>query len=123
MRDIVVRSLTSNDWLKRDCLVTERLCQGDTITTVARRCTYRVESRVTMPSGSMEDSVRWARTIDPVPPRQVYVTKDFNPDTGQEQVTYKVLGHLYVIFNQDAFCIGYRHTLTMAVTPSFESEA
>ena len=47
MREIRVRNLTSGDWLKRDSIVIERLQQGDYITTVRRRCTYRVESRTT----------------------------------------------------------------------------
>ncbi len=114
MREIVVRSLTSNDWLKRDCLVTEVMRQAGTVSTVTRRCTYRVESTVTVPSTS--DSVTWARNIDPHPPRQVFVTKELDPDTGQEQITYKILGHFYVVLDREIFCIGYRHILSMMVT-------
>ena len=113
MREILVRNLTSRNWLNRDCLVTEIMHQGDTVTTVMRRCTYRVESRVTVPSTS--DSIRWAKTLDPRSPRQVYVTKDLDPDTGRERVIYKVLGHLYVVLDRDVFCIRYRHILSMAV--------
>jgi len=50
MRDIVVRNLTSPDWLNRDCVVTERMQEGDFTTRVVRRCTYRVESQTTLPS-------------------------------------------------------------------------
>jgi len=113
MREIVVRSLTSNDWLKRDCQVTEVVKQGDSVSTVTRRCTYNIESCVTVPS--TVDSVEWARSLDPYPPRQVFVTKEMNPDTGQEQITYKILGHFYVVKDCDIFCIGYRHILAMTV--------
>ena len=112
-REILVRSLTSNDRLNRDCLVTEIMRQGELITKVIRRCTYRIESRTTVPA--MEDSVRFAQRLDPHPPRQVYVTKDFDPETGRERVTYKVLGYLYAVMNREVVCIGYRHVLTMAV--------
>ena len=45
MREIIVRNLTSSDWLKRDCVVSELMQQGDYATHVIRRCTYRVESQ------------------------------------------------------------------------------
>ena len=113
MRQIVVRSLTSQDWLRRDCQVTEVIRQGESVSTVTRRCTYNVESRVTLPS--IPDTVTWAMSLDPHPPRQVYVTKELNPDTGAEQITYKILGHFYVVQESDILCIGYRHVLSMGV--------
>jgi len=113
MREILVRNLTSNDWLKRDCIVTELLQQGDFATRVIRRCTYRVESEV--PLVSTSDSIQWAKNLDPVAPRQVYVTKDLDPDTGGERVVYKVLGHFYVVWGRSVFCVGYRHILSMDV--------
>jgi len=113
MRNIVVRSLTSNDWLRRDCQVTEVIRQADSQSTVTRRCTYHVESRVTVPS--IPDTVLWAQSLDPNPPRQVYVTKELDPDTGAEQITYKILGHFYVVQDLDILCIGYRHVLSMGV--------
>ena len=113
MREILVRNLTSDDRLKRDCVVTEHLQQGDYTTTVIRRCTYHVESRSTLVS--LGDSALWANRLDPLPPRQVYVTKDLDPETGAERVSYKVLGHLYVVWGLDIFCIGYRHLLSMDV--------
>lgn len=111
MREILVRNLTSEDWLKRDCVVTERMRQGGCETTVIRRCTYRVESRTALPSTG--DSAHWAKNLDPLPPRQVFVTKDYDPQTSGERVAYKVLGHFYVVWGRDVFCIGYRHILSM----------
>ena len=113
MREIVVRSLTSGDMLNRDCCVVELAQQAGCMTRIIRRCTYRVESRVLVPS--TPDCISWAQTLDPQPPRQVYVTKDLDPDTGRERVTYKVLGHFYVVLDCEIFCVGYRHVLTMAV--------
>ena len=113
MREIVVRSLTSNDWLNRDCLVTETMRQGDSTSLVTRRCTYRIASRITVPSTA--DSVLWARNLDPHPPRQVFVTKSANPGTNQERITYKILGYFYVVLDREIYCIGYRHILSMAV--------
>ena len=115
MRDIIVRNLTSHDLRNRDCLVREVMRQGDLVSTVIRRCTYHVELRATVVS--MDDSVRWAQTIDPVPSRQVYVTKDMDPDTGQERVVYKILGYLYAVAKNEIYCIGYRHILEMTVQP------
>ena len=122
MREIVVRNLTSTDWLKRDCVVTELVRQGEFATRILRRCTYRVESQMPLPS--TDDSVMWAgRTLDPVPPRQVFVTKDLDPDTGGERVVYKVLGHFYVVWGRDLLCVGYRHILAMDVdAPAEPSE-
>ena len=113
MREILVRNLTSQDWLKRDCVVTELMHQGDYATKVIRRCTYHVESKTALPS--LDDSVQWARNLDPVPPRQVFVTKDLDPDTGGERVVYKVLGHFYVVLERDVYCVGYRHILSMDI--------
>ena len=113
MREILVRNLTSSDWLKRDCVVTELMQQGEYATRIVRRCTYHVKSRVTVPATS--DSIQWAKTLDPLPPRQVYVNKDLDPDTGAEQVTYKVLGHFYVVLDREVFCVGYRHILSMDI--------
>jgi len=113
MREIVVRSLTSDDWLKRDCLVTEIMRQGEATTTVTRRCTYHIESRITVPA--IGDSIQWAQRLDPHPPRQVYVTKEFDPQLGNERVTYKVLGYFYVVTNREVVCVGYRHVLSMAL--------
>jgi hypothetical protein len=114
MREIRVRNLTSTDWLRRDCVVTELVRQGDFATRILRRCTYRVESRIPLPS--IDDSMAWAeRTIDPLPPRQVFVTKDLDPETGGERVVYKVLGHCYVVWGRDVLCVGYRHILAMDV--------
>ena len=113
MRDIVVRNLTSGDWLNRDCLITEIMRQDGLVTRVIRRCTYRVESRVTVPS--TDDSIRWAKNLDPLQPRQVFVTKEFDPDYGEERVLYKVLGHIYVVWDRAVICIGYRHILSMTV--------
>ena len=115
MREILVRNLTSNDWLKRDCVVSELMQQGDYTTRVIRRCTYRVESRTILPSTG--DSIRWAQNLDPHPARQVFVTKDLDPDTGGERVIYKVLGHFYVVWERSVFCIGYRHILSMDIAP------
>ncbi len=115
MREILVRNLTSRDHLKRDCIVTERLTEGPCATTIIRRCTYRVEAQTTLPS--TDDAVRWARNLDPLSPRQVYVTKDMDPDTGAERVVYKVLGHFYVVWGVEVFCVGYRHTLSMDIEP------
>jgi hypothetical protein len=117
MREILVRNLTSMDWLKRDCVVTELVQQGDFATRIIRRCTYRVESQT--PLASTSDSMEWAqRTLDPLPPRQVFVTKDLDPDTGGERVVYKVLGHFYVVWGRDVLCVGYRHILAMDVESS-----
>jgi hypothetical protein len=113
MRHVVVRNLTSTDWLKRDCVVTEQVKQGDYETKVVRRCTYRVESQTALPATC--DSVNWAKNLDPLPPRQVYVTKDLDPETGGERVSYKVLGHFYVVLESDIYCVGYRHILSMDV--------
>lgn len=113
MREILVRNLTSSDWLRRDCVVSELIRQGDYQTKVIRRCTYRVESQTSLPS--TEDSIRWAQNIDPVAPRQVYVTKDLDPDTGGERVIYKVLGHFYVVLDRSVFCVGFRHILSMDI--------
>lgn len=113
MREIQVRNLTSGDWLKRDCLVTEINRQGDYATKVTRRCTYRVESQTVLPS--MKDTIRWATNIDPQPPRQVFMTKDLDPESGEEKVVYKVLGRFYVVWGRAVFCISYRHTLSMDV--------
>lgn len=113
MRQIVVRSLTSENRLNRDCLVTEFMRQAGSLTKVVRRCTYHVDSRIAVPSTG--DSILFAKHLDPHPPRQVYVSKDINPGTGNEEVTYKVLGHFYVVMEHDVFCIGYRHILSMAV--------
>ena len=113
MREILVRNLTSPDWLKRDCVVSELIQQGDYSTKVIRRCTYRVKSQTTLPSTT--DSIQWAHNLDPLPPRQVFVTKDLNPDTGGECVVYKVLGHFYVVWGREVFCVGYRHILAMDV--------
>ena len=113
MREIVVRNLTSSDWLKRDCLVTELMQQGDYATKVTRRCTYRVKSRTAF--AAISDSIPWAKNIDPLPPRQVFVTKDLDPDTGGERVIYKVLGHFYVVWGREAICVAYRHILAMDV--------
>ncbi|MBI4597330.1 MAG: hypothetical protein HY737_02880 [Candidatus Omnitrophica bacterium] len=115
MREILVRNLTSADYLKRDCVVTEQMTQGDYTTNVIRRCTYHVESQTPLPS--LDDSVSWAHRLDPLPPRQVFVTKDLDPDTGAESVSYKVLGHFYVVWGHDIFCIGYRHILSMNIDP------
>ena len=113
MREIQVRNLTSGDWLKRDCVVTELMRQGDYATKVIRRCTYRVESQTAL--ATTGDSIQWAHHLDPVPPRQVFVTKDLDPDTGGERVIYKVLGHFYVVWDRQVFCVGYRHILSMDV--------
>ena len=113
MREILVRNLTSSDWLKRDCVVTELMRQGDYATKVIRRCTYHVESRTAMPS--LSDSVQWAHNLDPLPPRQVFVTKDLDPETGGERVIYKVLGHFYVVLERNVYCVGYRHILSMNI--------
>jgi hypothetical protein len=113
MREILVRNLTSDDFLRRDCLVTEIMRQGDCTTKVVRRCTYNVASQTVLPT--TEDSIHWARNLDPHPPRQVYVTKDLDPDTGGERVVYKVLGHFYVVWDRSVFCINYRHILAMDI--------
>ena len=116
MREIAVRTLTSKDMVDRDYMVTEVVEQGDLVTTVKRRCTYHVEGRTTMPC--TRDSMQWARNLDPRPTRQVYVTKDLDPETGEERVSYKVLGHLYVVLDREVFCVGYRHVLSMVVEES-----
>lgn len=118
MREIYVRNLTSEDRLKRDCLVTEFMDQGDYSTRVVRRCTYRVESQTVLPA--TEDSIRWAMNLDPQPGRQVFVNKELDPETGEERVVYKVLGHFYVVMDRVVFCVGYRHILSMDIGPEDE---
>jgi len=86
---------------------------GEYGTEVIRRCTYRVKSQTTLPS--LNDSVKWAQQLDPLPMRQVFVTKDIDPDSGGERVTYKVLGHFYVVHKKIVFCVGYRHLLSMDI--------
>ncbi|HEX9780295.1 MAG TPA: hypothetical protein VGB20_03690 [bacterium] len=113
MREIVVRNLTSGDWRKRDCVITERLAQGTVTTTVVRRCTYRVEAETILPC--MEDSVAWAQRLDPAPPREVFVRKHADPETGGERVIYKVRGHFYVVWGDAVYRVGYRHVLVMDV--------
>ena len=113
IREISVRSLTSADRLNRDCLVTERMRQGELTTKVTRRCTYRIDGRITLPS--LSDAIQWAQALDPRTPRQVYVTKELDPDDGNEHVTYKVLGCFYVVQERDVICVSYRHVLSMAV--------
>jgi hypothetical protein len=116
IREIVVRSLTSGDRTNRDCLVTEVTRQDDAVTTVTRRCTYHIESHVTVPS--LQDAIHWAHDLGPHHSRQVYVTKDLDAQRDTERITYKVLGHFYVVLERDVFCIGYRHVLSMAVEPT-----
>ena len=119
MRQITVRNLTSEDWLQRDCLVTERIREGDATTQVTRRCTYRVESRTPLPS--LSDTINWARNLDPLPPRKVFVTRDVDPESGGERVVYKVVGHLYIVWGCEVVCVGYRHLLAMHVDPPSDS--
>ncbi|MBI3322915.1 MAG: hypothetical protein HYZ95_00445, partial [Candidatus Omnitrophica bacterium] len=64
---------------------------------------------------STDDSIRWAKNLDPLQPRQVFVTKEFDPEGGEERVLYKVLGHMYVVWDRAVICIGYRHILSMTV--------
>ena len=113
MREIVVRNLTSSNRLNRDWLVTENMQQGEYTTRVVRRCTYRVESETILPSN--DDCIRWARNVDPQAPRQVFVTKELDPETGAESVVYKVLGHIYVVWDRSIFCVKYRHILSMDI--------
>ncbi len=113
MREIHVRNLTSDDQLKRDCVVTELMRQGDYTTKVVRRCTYRIDSHITLPA--LADCIKWAGNLDPRPPRQVYVTKDLDPASGAERVVYKVLGHFYVVWGYEVYDIGYRHILSMHI--------
>jgi len=113
MREVLVRNLTSDDRLKRDCLIKECMRQGDYTTNVVRRCTYRIESQTVLPA--TQDAVRWAKSLDPREARQVFVTKSLDPDTGDERVVYKVLGHFYVVMERNVFCIGYRHILSMDI--------
>ena len=121
MRKILDRNLTSPEWQQRDCVVSELMRQGDFVTQVIRRCTYNVASRVA--GSSTADSIQWAKNLDPLPPRQVYVTKGINPDTGDEQVTYKVLGHFYIVLDREVFCIGYRHILSMNIEALANAES
>jgi len=114
MREILVRNLTSDSRLQRDTLVTEIMSQGDYTTRVVRRCTYKIESETVLPA--TEDSIQWARNLDPTPARQVFVTKDLDPESGDERVVYKVLGHFYVVLDRSVFCVGYRHILAMDIT-------
>ena len=116
MREIVVRNLTSGDQLNRDCVITEQMQQGEYVTKVVRRCTYRVASETTLPS--TRDSIRWAQNLDPMPARQVFVTKGLDAETGGERVIYKVLGHLYVVWGRMVFCVKYRHILSMDIEVS-----
>jgi hypothetical protein len=51
----------------------------------------------------------------------VYVAKDIDPETGDERVTYKVLGYLYAVMEREVLCIGFRHVLSMAVESSESS--
>lgn len=118
MREILARNLTSKSRLQRDCLVTERMRQGDCVTRVGRRCTYRIESQTVLPA--TEDSIRWAQNLDPQPARQVFVTKRLDPETGEEEIVYKVLGHFYVVIDRIVFCVGFRHTLSMQISAEGE---
>ena len=113
MREVLVRNLTSDDRLKRDCLIKEHMHQGEYTTHVIRRCTYRVESQTVLPATL--DAIQWAKTLDPRQARQVFVTKVLDPETGQERVVYKVLGHFYVVMDRNVFCVGYRHILSMDI--------
>ena len=113
MREVLVRNLTSANRLQRDYLMTERVQQGDYTTRIVRRCTYRVESQTVLPA--TDDSIRWAKNLHPHRGRQVFVTKHLDPDTGEERVVYKVLGHLYVVMDCVVFCVGYRHILSMDI--------
>ena len=116
MREVLVRSLTSPNRFNRDCWVTEVLREDGLMTTVSRRCTYRVDACVTVPS--TRDTIRWAQALDPMPPRQVYVRKAMDPLVGGERVIYKVHGHFYVVWDRQIFCVSYRHVLSMAVQNS-----
>ena len=120
MREILVRNLTSDDRLKRDCLVTEHMEEGEYSTKVIRRCTYRVESQTALPAN--QDAIRWAKSLDPRRPRQVFVTKWLDPETGQERVVYKVLGHFYVVMECVVFCVGFRHILSMDIESEQETQ-
>ena len=113
MREILVRNLTSVNRIDRDCTVTELMRQGDYTTKVVRRCTYHVDSET--PLAATQDAIKWARNLDPLPERQVFVTKDLDPETGGERVVYKVLGHLYVVWDRSVYCVKYRHVLSMDV--------
>lgn len=119
MREVLVRNLTSEDHLKRDCLIKERMTQGEYTTHVTRRCTYRVESQTVLPA--TQDAIQWAQSLDPVKPRQVFVTKTLDPETGGERVVYKVLGHFYVVMERSIFCVGYRHILSMDIGGDVEA--
>lgn len=115
MREIVVKSKTSEDGKRRDCLVTERMELQGYVTRISRRCTYQVVREASLPS--LQDCIRWSKNrLSPRYPRHVFVTKEVDATSGRENVTYKVLGHLYAILNCEIFNIGYRHVLSMKVT-------
>lgn len=114
MREILTRTLTSEDQSKKDCLITEITCINGFQTKIVRRCTYKVTREVAL--ASLNDCMSWAsKSIAPKNPRRVFIRKLLDSETGTEIIIYKVLGHLYSVTNTTIYDIRYRHIISMNV--------
>ena len=116
MREIVYRNLASTDKRQRDVLLLEQAQQNGQTTRLSKRCTYAVKGRLNLqdPAGPTPWSDAQIHE-DTNRPRQVFIRKIRNTATGEEQFTYKLLGHCYAVVGTRVFAVTYRHALHMEI--------
>ena len=111
MRKILFKNLTGSDNRKRDLCIREVMKKDGIIAETERRCRYFVRGKVHLEhSYGLQELETLKKEEGAWKKKHFYIIRSHNTKTGEDKLTCKVIGTLYVIVKQDVFCITFVHS-------------
>lgn len=111
MRKILFKNLTGSDNRKRDLSIREIVEKDGIIAETERRCIYFVRGKVHLEHRyDIQELETLKKGEDVRKKKHFYIIRSHNTKTGEDKLTCKVIGALYVIVKQDVFCITFVHS-------------
>ena len=107
MHDILFKNMTSLDHHRRDILFAETFVHGGVTTKTLKHFIYFIRDHALLNDPTELES--WIKKYSGNGPKlkDLSVFKSYDSKIGQEKFEVKIVGNLYVLREQDVFCVDF----------------
>lgn len=111
MREILIKNLTASNNRKRDLCIRETMQKDGIMVKTERRCVYLVRGKVHMEHRyDLHELETLKKSGGTRKKKHFYITRSHDTRTGEDKLTCRVAGTLYVIVKQEIFCVTFVHS-------------
>lgn len=112
MREITIKTSTSDNKKRRNLMMTELIHEGDLVARAEKRYSYFVtEKKEPVTKSNLEEWVESQAKLRQKKPRQVSIRRVFDGETGIGQTLYRTTGSFYVLREYRIFIVVFLHSI------------